>query len=338
MQCIDNADITQLNTFGVQAKAKKLWQVKSEQEFSELASRYQQTERPLLLGGGSNLLFEGDFDGEIFHIQTQGVEYSTVSQDQVEVRAQAGENWHQLVQQTLASGLSGLENLALIPGTVGAAPIQNIGAYGLELKDRLVTVETIDLKHNERIVFAQQDCQFGYRDSLFKQNLGRYLITAVTFKLSTRFSPVLNYAPLTELAQAKNLTAMDVFNCVVATRREKLPDPSQIGNAGSFFKNPIIASSHAEELKLQFPNMPIYPVDEHSTKVAAGWLIDQLGLKGFRDGDIGIHKNQALVLVNYGKGSGRALNELANSIIKKVYQQFAIELEKEVRIISDRGQ
>ena len=332
MNCLHNADLTELNTFGVKSNAERLWTLDSLDDLSEFIKLYSDSRNPLILGGGSNVLLTKDVDGDVFHVAIKGVTYENNDEDSVFVTAMAGENWHQLVEACLKKNLYGLENLALIPGTVGAAPIQNIGAYGVELKDRLVSVQAIDLEKGEFRTFNVDECAFGYRDSLFKRQLGRWLIVSITLRLSRQFEPVINYSPLNQL-ETNDLTAKDIFDTVVKTRQAKLPDPKRLGNGGSFFKNPVVDKSLAESLKQEFPDMPTYMVDDSNVKLAAGWLIDQLGLKGYREGDAGVHEHQALVLVNFKSASGEQINQLADTVLAKVKARFGIALEKEVRVI-----
>jgi len=332
VNCLHNADLTELNTFGVKSNAERLWTLDSLDDLSEFIKLYSDSRNPLILGGGSNVLLTKDVDGDVFHVAIKGVTYENNDEDSVFVTAMAGENWHQLVEACLKKNLYGLENLALIPGTVGAAPIQNIGAYGVELKDRLVSVQAIDLEKGEFRTFNVDECAFGYRDSLFKRQLGRWLIVSITLRLSRQFEPVINYSPLNQL-ETNDLTAKDIFDTVVKTRQAKLPDPKRLGNGGSFFKNPVVDKSLAESLKQEFPDMPTYMVDDSNVKLAAGWLIDQLGLKGYREGDAGVHEHQALVLVNFKSASGEQINQLADTVLAKVKARFGIALEKEVRVI-----
>lgn len=332
MNCLHNADLTEFNTFGVKSNAERLWTLDSLDDLSEFIKLYSDSRNPLILGGGSNVLLTKDVDGDVFHVAIKGVTYENNDEDSVFVTAMAGENWHQLVEACLKKNLYGLENLALIPGTVGAAPIQNIGAYGVELKDRLVSVQAIDLEKGEFRTFNVDECAFGYRDSLFKRQLGRWLIVSITLRLSRQFEPVINYSPLNQL-ETNDLTAKDIFDTVVKTRQAKLPDPKRLGNGGSFFKNPVVDKSLAESLKQEFPDMPTYMVDDSNVKLAAGWLIDQLGLKGYREGDAGVHEHQALVLVNFKSASGEQINQLADTVLAKVKARFGIALEKEVRVI-----
>ncbi|WMS89109.1 UDP-N-acetylmuramate dehydrogenase [Pleionea litopenaei] len=332
MNCLHNADLTEFNTFGVRSNAKRLWTLDSLEDLSEFITLYNESRNPLILGGGSNVLLTKDVEGDVFHVAIKGVTYENNDDTSVFVTAMAGENWHQLVEACLKKNLYGLENLALIPGTVGAAPIQNIGAYGVELKDRLVSVQAIDLEKGEFRTFNVDECAFGYRDSLFKRQLGRWLIVSITLRLSRQFEPVINYSPLNQL-ETNDLTAKDIFDTVVKTRQAKLPDPKRLGNGGSFFKNPVVDKSLAESLKQEFPDMPTYMVDDSNVKLAAGWLIDQLGLKGYREGDAGVHEHQALVLVNFKSASGEQINQLADTVLAKVKARFGIALEKEVRVI-----
>ncbi len=326
-------DLTSLNTFGVSASADallRLTQIEQLDDFLELRQRYPNV---LVLGGGSNLLFVEHFKGLVAYVALKGVEYHDEQDDSICVTAMAGENWHRLVMSTLKDGYSGLENLALIPGTVGAAPIQNIGAYGVELEQRLVSVKAFSLDDGRLHTFDREECEFGYRDSLFKRQLGRYLVVSVTLKLDKQLRPVLNYSPLNSVFSDKTPSAHDIAQAVIATRQSKLPDPQVLGNAGSFFKNPLVSQSQFSELQKKYPGIVGFPNEEGQVKLAAGWLIDNLGLKGYRIGDAGVHRHQALVLVNHGTASGRELFELSQLIQTKVQEAYGVLLEREVRVI-----
>jgi UDP-N-acetylmuramate dehydrogenase len=330
-----SVDLSDCNTFHIKASADALLELSQTEQVEQLPKLLQQYPRILLLGGGSNILFIEHFKGLVIRVALKGMRYHNESRDSVLITAMAGENWHALVMKTLTDGYSGLENLALIPGTVGAAPIQNIGAYGVELAERLVAVDAVSLEDGRYHRLSRDECAFGYRDSLFKQQLERYLILSVTLKLDKQFSPVLSYSPLNQLFNNCQPTALEVAHAVIETRRKKLPDPSQLGNAGSFFKNPIISRQQFEQLQHQFPNIIGYPVDQNSVKLAAGWLIDNLGLKGYRIGDAGIHSQQALVLVNHGSASGRDIYQLSCYVQRRVEQTYGVHLTPEVRLIGD---
>ncbi|MGQ4275427.1 UDP-N-acetylmuramate dehydrogenase [Pseudidiomarina sp. E22-M8] len=287
-----------------------------------------------VLGEGSNTIFTEDFASSILRVAITGYE-SYETESSYELRIGAGENWHKLVVKTLEQGMPGLENLALIPGSVGAAPVQNIGAYGVEAAQFIRLVEAWDRQHKQFVTFAQSECCFAYRDSLFKQQSGRYVITYVSFSLPKSWQPNLSYGALSNLSDA--VTATEVMNTVIAIRNSKLPDPAVLPNAGSFFKNPIISRGYFTELVVRFPNLPHYQVDDHQVKVAAGWLIDHLGLKGVTCGGAAVHDKQALVLVNKDNAVGADLLCLADTIKEKVQSEFAIKLEIEVRLLNNKG-
>lgn len=293
----------------------------------------------LWLGGGSNLLFTGDYPGLVVKVALSGITVLEQNDDEVVVEAAAGENWHGFVQHTLAQGWAGLENLSLIPGTVGASPIQNIGAYGVEVKDCLTEVVCADLHDNgTQRVLSSADCRFGYRDSVFKHEAnGRLLVTAVRFRLSKRPSLHTGYGDigkeLAAMGKADGASPRDVSDAVIRIRSAKLPNPLELGNAGSFFKNPIIATELAEALLARHPDLPHYPAGVGKTKLAAGWLIDRAGLKGYREGDAGVHARQALVLVNYGHASGKEVWALAQKVQATVKERYGVELEPEPLVL-----
>ena len=285
------------------------------------------------LGGGSNLILAGDIAGLVIYVDLQGIRCVHSSRDQVHIEFAAGENWHRAVQYCLQQGWYGLENLSLIPGNMGAAPIQNIGAYGVELCDVFVSLQAIDMTTGQSLVMDKQACEFGYRDSIFKrQHSNRYLITQVTLALSKQPQVNLQYPALAQaLATVDKPTPQMVSDAVCAIRRAKLPDPDQIANAGSFFKNPVVSSDQLEGLLQSNPQMPYFSLDSGRAKVPAAWLIEQCGFKGQRSGNVGVHQHQALVLVNFG-GTGAELLALADNIQSEVQQRFAIALEIEPRI------
>lgn len=327
-----------LNTFGVEATCDNLFRFTSEQSIQDwLAGMPIPPEKFFVLGGGSNLLLIGHVPLTFLKADISGISYREEGDD-VYVTAGAGVNWHDLVLDSLEKGYSGLENLSLIPGNVGAAPIQNIGAYGVELEQLFVSLSAVDLFSGERHEFNHSDCQFGYRDSIFKREYrGKYIITNVTLRLSKQQQLVLTYGPLKELeASTDSLSAKDVSDAVIKIRQSKLPDPEQLGNAGSFFKNPIVSIEFYEGLKQQFPDVVAYPVSESEMKLAAGWLIDQSGLKGYRQGDAGVHQQQALVMVNHGQATGQQILELAGHVRDTVLKKFDVELEPEVWIIGEQ--
>ena len=338
LELVSNADLTRLNSFGVSARAALLARASTEQAVMAALDRAKQDRLPLqVLGGGSNVLIVDDLSALVLLPQLRGIDWLGMRDGRVHVRAAAGENWHQFVAATLQAGAFGLENLALIPGTVGAAPIQNIGAYGVELEHFVVAVDAIDQYSGQPCRIAARDCGFSYRDSRFKQSGGdRYLITAVEFALYPVPELTLGYSGVTEELAAHGVdwpTPQAVFDAVVAIRRRKLPDPAVLGNAGSFFKNPLVATDMAEHLSCQYPTLPVYAATPGSRKLAAGWLIDQCGWRGFRDGDAGVHQQHALVLVNHGAAKGRDILRLAQRIQHDVLQKFGVELEMEPRVL-----
>ncbi|MEQ6289424.1 UDP-N-acetylmuramate dehydrogenase [Vogesella sp. GCM10023246] len=331
-----NYPLRELNTFGMPVNAANFCELEDLAQLPALlASDIFQRGPVLWLGGGSNLLFTRDYPGLVIKVALKGIRLLADDGDSVLVEAAAGENWHAFVQYTLAQGWSGLENLSLIPGTVGASPIQNIGAYGVEVKDHLLQVVCADLSQNgAEVVVDNADCRFAYRDSVFKQQLaGRMLVTAVRFRLQRRFSPRIGYGDIQQQLQAMGAgeapTAQQVSAAVIAIRQSKLPDPVTLGNAGSFFKNPIVSRTEADALLARFPALPHYPQADGGVKLAAGWLIDQAGLKGYRDGDAGVHARQALVLVNHGNASGSQMWALASKVRDTVRERYGVTLEPE---------
>lgn len=295
------------------------------------------SQKKMILGGGSNVLFTRGFTGVVGKNEIRGIEIQRETKEDVLVAVGAGENWHQFVLWCVERGYGGVENLSLIPGTVGAAPMQNIGAYGVELKEVFHSLEAYEISSGKTISFFREDCKFGYRYSIFKGELrDEYVITKVFFKLSKQ--PVFNtsYGAIQdtlEKMEVKKFSLQNVSQAVINIRQSKLPDPLDIGNAGSFFKNPVIEKLHFEALSAQFAQIVSYPVDEEKVKVPAGWLIEQAGWKGFRDGEVGVHDRQALVLVNHGNGRGRDLLKLSKEIQKSVQSTFGIDLEREVNVV-----
>lgn len=323
-----------LNTFGIAAKAHAYLRVtETEQLFGVYADAIWATSSKLVLGGGSNLLFTQDFSGLVLHMDLRGREHVRSDDTHHFVRAAAGENWHAFVQWTLVHGYAGLENLSLIPGTAGAAPIQNIGAYGIEIKDVLHSVTVFDAATQSTRELLAAECRFGYRDSIFKQPEGRDLIVLdVTFALPRAWQPNLRYAELAQAVAQQNLaapTAQQVADTVIAIRRRKLPDPAQIGNAGSFFKNPVVSGAQCAALLEQFPMLVHHRQPDGSEKLAAGWLIDQCGWKGRTLGAAGVYPQQALVLVNQGGATGAEVVALARAIQADVQARYGVLLEPE---------
>jgi UDP-N-acetylmuramate dehydrogenase len=291
----------------------------------------------LVLGGGSNMLLTQAFEGVIVKIDLKGIEKIAETNRNIWLKVAAGEAWHDLVIYCVSNDYAGLENLSLIPGTVGAAPIQNIGAYGVELKDSFVSLEAIELATGQKHTFSHSSCQFGYRDSIFKhQAKGRFVITSVVFKLDKTPTFRLNYGDLQKTIdqmQLKTLTIKDVSDAVIKIRKSKLPDPTEIGNVGSFFKNPEIAVSQFEKLKSKFETIPSFIINPETIKIPAGWLIEQCGWRGKQVGNVGVHTKQALVLVNYSNGTGLEIKRLAERIQESVFDKFGINLSAEVNIV-----
>lgn len=326
------------NTFGIDVKAKHFARFDTVQELQELLQRPDIKEEPkLILGGGSNVLFTKDFEGIVLLNGIKGMEVLREDERYTYVKSGGGELWHELVLFCLEHNLGGIENMSLIPGTVGAAPLQNIGAYGAELKDVFEELEAVHLETGELHTFDHAACQFGYRESVFKHHLkGQYVVTSVTLRLRKAHELNTSYGAIQSTLQEMQVqqpTIHDVSAAVCHIRRSKLPDPAQIGNAGSFFKNPEIPVLLFDVLKEKHPDMPAYPVSETSVKVPAGWLIEQCGWKGKVIDNYGVHKNQALVLVNYGGARGEKVVELAYDIIQSVQEKFGITLQPEVNIL-----
>ena len=338
MKQIANASLKHLNSFSVEARAARLLVLETEHDLQTFTDRHHfDPQRDLILGGGSNVLFAGDVEGSVILNRVTGRKIIADSEEQVLVEACGGENWHQLVLWCLEQRLFGIENLSLIPGLAGAAPIQNIGAYGVELGDVLHSLQALNLQTGELHEFDHEDCQFSYRDSRFKSaDADRYLITHIRLSLQRKFTPQLAYAGLGEELQSMGIeqaTAKQVSDAVVRIRQRKLPDPGVTGNAGSFFKNPVVESTVADLLKRDFKDLPVYPADNGKSKLSAAWMIDQCGWKGHRKGDAGVSEQHALVLVNHGNASGRQLLDLANAIVESVRSRFGVELKPEPRII-----
>lgn len=331
-----HASLKPYNTFGLDVQARWLMTLSGKDDLRALPAVWNDNERKMVLGGGSNVLFTASFDGLVVLNRMKGLSFSE-DDGSVLVHAASGENWHELVMTCVSKGLGGIENLALIPGTVGAAPIQNIGAYGVELKDVFEELSAIDPETGEQHVFDKDNCMFGYRNSIFKHELkGRMLITGVTLRLHKEHKPSTSYGAISQVLEEKGITEPrieDVAEAVISIRRSKLPDPADLGNAGSFFKNPEVARKHFEQLQLEFPEIPGYPLPGDLVKVPAGWLIETCGWKGRRFGNTGAHAKQALVLVNFGGATGTEIAEHAFRIIESVKERFQITLQPEVNIV-----
>ncbi len=332
----ENISLRPYNTFGIDVNAKYFAEAKSEADLSLIFSNsIAKTNQLLVLGGGSNMLFTKDFDGLVIKVSIPGIENQT-NGDDVEVTAGGGIVWNDLVNYCVDHGFAGIENLSLIPGTVGASPIQNIGAYGVELKDVFSSCTAFEIATCKLKTFTYADCKFGYRDSVFKNELkGKYIITSVNFKLSKRANLQTHYGAISAELKNRNInkpTINDISKVVADIRVSKLPDPKTIGNAGSFFKNPVINTVQFADLVAKFPAVVNYPAPNNQIKLAAGWLIEQCGFKGKTVGETGTWKNQALVLVNHGNASGQAVYDFSEQIINAVNAKFGVKLEREVNI------
>ncbi|MBA4166066.1 MAG: UDP-N-acetylmuramate dehydrogenase [Chitinophagaceae bacterium] len=329
----DNYSLKNLNTFGIDANARYFASFSSEEELAELLHFH---DKHLILGGGSNILFTRDFDGLVLKNDIGEIEIVSEDAHHVYARAGAGVNWHSFVLFCIERELAGVENLSLIPGNVGASPMQNIGAYGVEIKDVFHQLEAYNVKDRTAVNFSNLDCGFGYRESVFKNKYkGQFVILNVTFRLNK--IPVFNTSYGAIEQELAHLGAMpsvrSISQAVINIRRSKLPDPEEIGNAGSFFKNPAVALEKYESLKKEYPAIPGYPQENGSVKLAAGWLIEQCGWKGYRKGDAGCHAKQALVLVNYGHARGEDIFELSTRIMESVLDMFDVQMEREVNVV-----
>jgi UDP-N-acetylmuramate dehydrogenase len=336
MNFIQNFDLTPFNTFRIQAFAQYYAAFDSIASLKNLLQNI--SKKPItVLGGGSNILLTGDVQGTVLHNQIMGREVISEDENCVVVRVGAGENWHEFVLYALDNNWGGIENLSLIPGCVGASPMQNIGAYGVEIKEVLEEVEALHVQTLELHKFSNEACKFGYRESVFKRELkGQYIITHVSFRLSKQAKINADYGVIQDVLKQHGVThptIQDISRAVIEIRSSKLPDPKELGNAGSFFKNPIVPKSLYLKIKRSFPLVPSYPVDKDTLKIPAGWLIESAGWKGKKIGNCGVHEKQALVLVNFGGASGREILELSEAIIQDVKQKFGIELEREVNLL-----
>ncbi|WP_346882751.1 UDP-N-acetylmuramate dehydrogenase [uncultured Algibacter sp.] len=337
MQVQHNISLKTYNTFNIDVIAKQFVSVTNIDDLKAVLSLHKHTNK-LILGGGSNMLLTKDFDGLVIHVNIKGIEIVSENDDFVYVSASAGENWHEFVLWCINHNYGGIENLSLIPGNVGTTPIQNIGAYGVEIKDVFESCLALNLKTNELQSFSKTDCEFGYRDSIFKKHAkGQFIITSVVFKLTKQNHKLqINYGAITSqlnIMHIINPSIKDISKVIINIRESKLPDPKKIGNSGSFFKNPIISKYHFNKLLKNFADVPNYPVSDDAVKVPAGWLIEKAGFKGKTFGHYGIHKNQALVLVNYGNASGLEILNLSKLIQKTVKRLFDITIEAEVNIL-----
>lgn len=334
MHIEENRSLKQHNSFGFDINAKYFIEVSSEEQLHGALAWARHRSLPVfILGGGSNIVFTRDVTALVIHIAIMHYSTTPVTGDRVQVRVGAGMGWHALVARTLADGYYGLENLALIPGYAGAAPIQNIGAYGSEVKSTLVNVETIDRISGIKRTLSNNDCQFCYRHSVFKTDAGSNLVvTAITLELNLDDSPSIEYQALKDALTSSGITsaaAADVFNLVCQIRQSKLPDPQKLGNAGSFFKNPVITRQQLDAITAQFSDVPMYPQADGQFKVPAAWLIERAGWKGYSNGNVGVHDRQALVLINHGNGSGQQIALLADEIKSDIQNRFNVCLERE---------
>lgn len=337
MNIQENFSLKRLNTFGIAKSARFFTSVESIKSLQEaLIWAKNHSCKSLILGGGSNILLTDDFDGLVIKMEIKGIELIHEDDDSILVQVGAGENWHDLVTFAIDQNWAGLENLSLIPGTVGASPMQNIGAYGVEIQEVFESLVALDRSSMETRTFSKEECKFGYRESVFKHEFkDQYVICSVIFKLRKKPDLRIEYGAIRDVLKEKGIvepSIREISEAVIAIRSSKLPDPKEIGNAGSFFKNPTISPGKYSELKSSFPEIPGYPTEE-GIKVPAGWLIEQAGWKGKRIGDVGVHAKQALVLVNYGNGEGAEIIDLSNQIRKSVKDKYGIDLHPEVNFI-----
>jgi len=331
----ENISLKNYNTFGIDVTAKRFICIDSVYQLQELLK----VEKDIfLISGGSNMLLTKDIEKLVVHIDIKGVSIDQENENEVFLTVNAGENWHEFVLWCVDNNYGGLENLSLIPGNVGTCPIQNIGAYGVEVKDTITKVEALQIETGKLVQFSNEECKFGYRNSIFKNEVkGKYIITSVSFKLTKQnhnFNT--SYGAIETELTSKNIAKPNLKNisdAIIAIRKSKLPDPKEIGNSGSFFKNPVITKAHFLTLQKTYPEIPSYIVSENQVKVPAGWLIEKAGFKGKRFGDFGVHKKQALVLVNYNNATGKDIYNLAETIQKEIKSKFDIKLEIEVNVI-----
>jgi UDP-N-acetylmuramate dehydrogenase len=337
MEIQTNFSLKNYNTFGIEAKANQFVAVHNTTELRNILEQ-NKSKKKFILGGGSNMLVTQDIDALVIHVDLKGKKIIKEDDDFVWVESQAGENWHEFVLWTINQNLGGLENMSLIPGNVGTTPVQNIGAYGTEIKDTFDSCEAMTIENQEIKTFTKVECRFGYRESVFKNEAkDQYIITSVVFKLTKRNHKInVSYGDISGELTKNNITnptLKDVSDAVIAIRKSKLPDPKELGNSGSFFKNPILSKTDFEEIHQKFPEMKFYEVSATEVKVPAGWLIEQAGFKGKRFGDAGIHKNQALVLVNYGNATGKEILDVSKNIQETIFKTFGIHIEAEVNVI-----
>ncbi len=337
MEILQNFSLKKHNTFGIEAKAQEFVAVHSVDELQHVLKE-NTSKKKFILGGGSNMLLTKDIDALVIHVDLKGKKITKEDENHVWVESQAGENWHEFVLWTIYQNFGGLENMSLIPGNVGTTPVQNIGAYGTEIKDTFDSCEAMEISTQKMRTFNHAECNFGYRESIFKQEVkDQFIITSVIFKLTKKNHIIkTSYGDIIAELTTQNITEptlKDVSNAVIAIRRSKLPDPKELGNSGSFFKNPIVLKTDFEPIHAKFPEMKFYEISPTEVKVPAGWLIEQAGFKGKRFGDAGIHKNQALVLVNYGNATGQEILAVSKAIQQTVFDKFGIHIEAEVNVI-----
>jgi len=332
-----NFPLKNYNTFNIDENAKYYFEFNKLEDLYDFAAQNDiktKFKKVLVLGEGSNILFSKFYDGLIIHPKISGIEICETKGDNVFVKVSSGTNWDDFVKWSVDNNLSGIENLSLIPGTVGASPVQNIGAYGVEAKDRIISVEGFLFEENKNVVFTNEECKFAYRQSIFKNKLkNKILITAVSFRLSKTHKFVLNYGDIEkEIASFSDLNIANIRQAIINIRERKLPDTQEFPNAGSFFKNPVISLNEVEKLKSVFSNIPVFPFSDNKWKISAGWLIEKSGWKGRRIANVGVYKNQALVIVNYGNAKGKEILDFSNLIKKSVFEKFGVSLETEVNI------
>jgi UDP-N-acetylmuramate dehydrogenase len=338
MDIASHISLKPFNTFGIDATAKLFTVVRSVADVQELLQQPDYLNNPhFILGGGSNILLTQNVNALVIKNELKGIEIVRETGDEVLVKCAAGEVWHDFVLYCIDRGFAGIENLSLIPGNTGASPMQNIGAYGVEIKDTFYELEAIDLETGELSMFSKTDCEFGYRESVFKRKLkDRFMILSVTFRLSKKPVFHIEYGAIKQELDQMGISALSIkaiSQAVIHIRSSKLPDPKKIGNSGSFFKNPEVSAQTHQRLLQEFPNLVAYPLDNGNYKLAAGWLIEQSGLKGFRASDAGVHALQALVLVNYGNATGKEIYDLSTKVLETVDRKFGVMLEREVNII-----
>lgn len=334
----ENISLRPYNTFGIEARARYFKKFSTKDDLVEVLDREEtKSQKVLILGGGSNILLTGDVEALVLKNEMDGIELVHEDDEHLYVKAGAGVNWHRFVLHCVQNNMAGVENLSLIPGNVGASPMQNIGAYGVEIKDVFHELEAMHIRERTSEKFQLKDCAFGYRESVFKNKYrGHFIITSVTYRLNKKPTFNTSYGAINQELErmgVKELSIAAISQAVINIRSSKLPDPQQIGNAGSFFKNPVISNEQFDVLKNEFPGIVAFPASNDTTKLAAGWLIEQCGWKGYRKGDAGCYPKQALVLVNYGHAKGQEIFELSEAIIQSVQKKFGVKLEREVNII-----